>query len=155
MTQQEFGTAYQGSFRQTVKFLLAKGSNQDSAEDLAQAAWSKGWECIGQLRNHDQLKTWVNTIALNLYRRSMRDFKREEPLMMDVSGGRNINVAAIDVHSLLNRCGHRDRSLLLQHMQGLTTGEMAETVGITEAAVRVRLTRARHSARLLLHSQAA
>ena len=151
ITQAEFGWAYRTGFDLTVRFLLAKGAPKDAAEETAQAAWSRGWERVQQLRKEELLKTWINTIALNMYRRAIREDRRKEQLF-DMTGGENVNFAAIDLSTLLNRCGPAEKLLLLNQMQGLTTSELARTVGATEAAVRVRLTRARQAARTLLEA---
>src|SRR4051812_44158594 len=145
MTKVDFGSSYQVNFRATVNFLLSKGAPQDHAEELAQSAWSKGWEHLTKLRNEDRLKTWVNTIAFNLFRRAIREGKRREPLP-EMADGRRVDNAAIDLSNLLKLCGPADRRLLLYQMKGLTTSEMANQVGASNAAVRVRLTRARQSA---------
>lgn len=149
MTQTEFASAYQVSFRQTVKFLLSKGAVAHDADDVAQTAWIKGWECLAQLRNHQHLTTWINTIAFNLFRRAIRRQRRQEPLT-DMSGPENINLAAIELRNVLKLCAPAERILLTHQMNGLTTREMAHSMGTSEAAVRVRLTRARQSARVLL-----
>ena len=68
MTTEEYGTAYEHGFALTVRFLISRGLLTDAAEETAQAAWAKGWERLTQLRNEHMLLTWVNSIALNLYR---------------------------------------------------------------------------------------
>jgi RNA polymerase sigma-70 factor (ECF subfamily) len=148
ITNIEYGRAYQTDFKLTVRFLLSKGAPKDSAEEAAQAAWSKGWEQIGRLRKREHLRTWVNTIALNFFRRSLRYDRRNGPLV-DQSGAHSINIAAIDLPILLKLCGSSDRVLLIGQLHGLTTSEMARRVGVTEGAMRVRLTRARRAARIL------
>jgi DNA-directed RNA polymerase specialized sigma24 family protein len=44
----------------------------NDAEEVAQAAWAKGWERLSQLRNESFVVIWVNTIALNVYRSGLR-----------------------------------------------------------------------------------
>ena len=146
MTRQEYGQAYQEGFPVTIRFLLARGVPTDSAEECAQAAWSRGWERLHQLRDHDFLKTWVNSIALNIYRRSAQHDSRKQELS-DCVGGPEIDVAAIDLARLLNSCSESDRVLLQHQLDGLSTCEMASAVGATETAVRIRLMRARRSAK--------
>ncbi len=143
----EFSQAYQTGFPTTVRFLLSKGIRIDTAEELAQAAWSRGWERLDQLREQNRLKTWINTIALNFYRRGLRDNRRREPLS-DIYGRVSVDVAAIDLTQVLKRCPEADQKLLKQHLTGLTTAELALVVGCTESAARVRLCRARKSARI-------
>ena len=145
----DYGSAYRTGFPSTVRFLLSRGARSDGAEEMAQAAWTLGWERVHQLRNESLLRTWVNTIALNLYRRMIREERRREPLL-ERTGGSRTCLEKIDLSTLLSRCCPADRALLTAQMNGATTSEMASRVGTTRAAVRVRLTRARQAARRLL-----
>ena len=146
MTRSDYGRAYQAGFKSTVRLLESKGAPHDTAEETAQAAWTRGWERIDQLRNEELLRTWVNAIAMNMYRRSARNDIRRQPLL-DRSGGADVDIAAIDLKRLLKCCCSSDRVLLLYQLHGLTTSEMARKIGATETAIRIRLMRARRSAR--------
>jgi DNA-directed RNA polymerase specialized sigma24 family protein len=89
---------------------------------------------------------WVNTIALNLYRREPRmDRFRIEP----ETAGRytTINWAAIDLARLLDSCARRDRLLLEAQLAGVTAQEFARKHGATQTAIRSRFLRARQAAR--------
>ena len=68
MTTDEYGQAYQSGFNLTVRFLVSRGLSYDSAQETAQAAWAKGWERLGQLRDQSMVLTWMNSIALNIHR---------------------------------------------------------------------------------------
>jgi RNA polymerase sigma-70 factor (ECF subfamily) len=146
MTRSEYGLAYEEGFLPTMRFLAAKGLPEDVAEEIAQAAWTRGWERIDQLRDQDVVKTWVNTIALNMCRRERYTDSRKEPLL-DRAARSDMGVASIELASLLDSCCPSDRVLLLHQLHGLTTSEMAREVGATETAVRIRLMRARRSVR--------
>lgn len=149
MTQEGYGQAYQRGFDLTLRFLRSRGVPSDSAREVSQAAWAKGWERLAQLRNEELVVTWVNTIALNVYRR----VKRREGVwnaLHDVSTRPGVNLAAIDMARILRICGPGDRALLEQQMKGLTPCEIARQRGIPESAIRIRLLRARRAARLRL-----
>jgi RNA polymerase sigma-70 factor, ECF subfamily len=152
MTSQEYGEAYEAGFAPTVRVLLSKGIPHDLAEEVAQAAWARGWERISQLRERNLLKTWVITIALNMYRRAAWAASRRQPLE-DRTGGAEIDFAAIDLGMLLRSCRSSDRTLLLHQLNGFSTAELAVVVGTTESAVRIRLLRARRSARSLIEGK--
>jgi len=152
MTRREYGNAYEQGFRPTVRFLISKGVRHDSAEEIAQAAWTRGWERIAQLRDAGVVRTWVNTIALNLYRRNTYNDRREEPLV-EYAVNHDPGVASIELAKLLESCGPSERVLLQCQLHGLTTTEMAQRVGATEAAVRIRLMRARRSARFAFENR--
>jgi RNA polymerase sigma factor (sigma-70 family) len=146
MTKETYGLAYQRGFDRTVRFLISRGIGRDIANDVAQTAWTKGWERRGQLRDESALFTWINTIALNTYRCVLRS----EPVyqaMPELYSKAEVNVAAIDLARILKRCCPRDRALLELQLRGDSTEEIAEEQGITKTALRIRLLRARRRAR--------
>jgi DNA-directed RNA polymerase specialized sigma24 family protein len=149
MTSTCYGQAYQRGYNRTVRFLLSRGARADSACEAAQAAWARGWERIGQLRNEDLVITWVNTIALNHYKAGLRNvpgnLSSDEPSW---SGG--IDLAAMDVKRLLVRCRPQDRELFQKVLEGATTQEIANRQGVTETAIRLRLMRAKRATRALI-----
>jgi DNA-directed RNA polymerase specialized sigma24 family protein len=148
MTGEEYGQAYVRGFDLTVRFLLSRGAWRDIADEAAQTAWAKGWERRDQLRNHSLVITWVNSIALNVYRSLVRrePFKPTQSVACEKTTA--IDLAAIDVAQILGFCRPCDQSILRQqYVEGLTTCEMAESYGVTETAIRLRLLRARRDAR--------
>jgi DNA-directed RNA polymerase specialized sigma24 family protein len=147
MTSSGFGQAYQAGFERTIRFLISRGAPRDGAQEAAQAAWARGWERLHQLRNDDQLLTWVNTIALNMYRRILQTEERFNQPMPELYSRMRIDMAAIDVARILQFCRPRERQLLELQMQGATTEEIARDNGVTETAIRIRLMRARRAAR--------
>jgi len=149
MTHEGFGEAYQRGFDLTLRFLRSRGVPRESAREVTQAAWVKGWERLGQLRDDELLFTWVNTIALNAYRRVRRQEGALNALP-DIGVQPGINLAAIDMARILRICGPGDRKLLEQQMTGLTPREIAKMRGIPESAIRIRLLRARRAARMRL-----
>ena len=147
MIGEKFASAYQRGFESTVRFLVSRGVQQDSAAEAAQAAWVRGWERRDQLRNEGLLLPWVNSIALNLYRGHYRKEQRLETLIDKRGKSVAIDLAAIDIAKILNACRPSDRMLFEQWMRGVTTAEMAQQSGVTETAIRIRFLRARRCAR--------
>jgi DNA-directed RNA polymerase specialized sigma24 family protein len=147
MTQDGYGQAYQEGFNLTLRFLRSRGVPTESAREVTQAAWAKGWECLGQLRNEDLVVTWINTIALNAYRR-VRRYEDTFHDLKDIGTRPGVNFAAIDMARILKICHPADRALLNHQMDGLTPREIARLRGVPESAIRIRLLRARRSARL-------
>lgn len=145
MTREEYGSAYQGGFPLTVRFLISRGLSYDYALDTAQAAWTKGWEHLTQLRDPSLVLTWTNTIALNIH----RSFLRREPQTLklpELVAPPRMNMESIDASRILDGCRPNDRMVLEGHyIQGYKVQEIAERHGWTETAVRIRLLRARRS----------
>ena len=146
LTADEYGAAYRAEFKGTVGFLMARGISYDSATEIAQAAWAKGWEYRHQLKDPATVAAWANAIALNLYRTSLRS-QPQLHVLADVEGNAYISSAGIDVTRLLAQCNRSDRLLLqARYLEGYRLKELADLHGWTESAVRVRLFRARRRA---------
>ena len=147
MTRDEFGAAYQRHFRTTILFLMNRGLSADAAQETAQAAWTSGWERQAQLRDPRTLSIWMNRVAWNLHRSVLRHEPVYQELTRDVMAP-DLNVAAIDVQAILGRCKPRDRRMLRDfYLKGLRLAEIAERNGWRENSARVRLFRARQTAR--------
>jgi RNA polymerase sigma factor (sigma-70 family) len=145
MTREEYGSAYQGGFPLTVRFLISRGLSYDSALDTAQAAWLKGWEHLAQLRDPSLVLTWTNSIAINIHRSYLRREPQTQTLPELVAPPR-MNVASIDANRILKECRPNDRAVLEGHyIEGYKVQEIAARHGWTETAVRIRLLRARRS----------
>jgi DNA-directed RNA polymerase specialized sigma24 family protein len=150
MTSDAFAHAYQAGFDSTVRFLISRGAPLEGAREAAQAGWARGWERLSQLRDDRMVTTWVNSIALNVYRGILRGEIRLRTYQEPRGGSFEFNYSAIDVERILKICRPGERRLLEQQMEGATTREMARRQGLTESAVRIRLLRARRAARLRL-----
>jgi len=154
MNSEAYGKSYERGFRLTVRFLMSRGVCGDSAEEAAQVAWTKGWERLGQLREDRMVVTWVNSIAWNV----IRSLARKRPLeeLPEVAVPPTVNLAAIDVDRALKCCKTAESLLLRQHyFEGHRVKDIARQEGRTATAVRIRLLRARRSARAQLVGAAA
>lgn len=151
LTELQFAAAYSKGFSRTVRFLQSSGVQQELAEEISQAAWTRGWECRAQLKNPAALGVWVNSIAKNLLRVDYRRRKIVEELQEDsaVIGATTDSTALAE---LLSHCTHEDRELLVKHyMEGWSSNELAPALGISPVSVRVRLLRIKQTLRDTLH----
>lgn len=144
MTVEAYGEAYQRGFDRTIRLLLSRGARIDCAREAAQAAWAKGWERIDQLRNESVVTTWVNTIALNCYRGTLRSENHQLPLT-ELATTASVNLAVIDLDRYLARCRPSDRRLFDDYLEGYPLEEIAVRHGISYTATRIRLLRARRA----------
>jgi DNA-directed RNA polymerase specialized sigma24 family protein len=154
MTREEYGNIYQTGRERTIRFLLSRGAAPGLAPDIAQSAWLRGWERLSQLRDPQMILTWVNSIALNQFRRVIRVERLHQELQPSAQGNTSLDLAAIDVARILGACRPPDRMLLVAQMMGVTAKVMASAQGLTETAVRIRFLRARRSARKALETRA-
>jgi RNA polymerase sigma factor (sigma-70 family) len=145
MLQNDYADAFATGYSATRRFLLARGAPLEEAEEIAQAAWVRGWEFREQLRDPGLVGFWVNSIARNLFRARFR-----APIQTEIEDGNavyTLDIDAIEVGRLLDRCPQRDRALLEQSLEGYSAEEIAETEGITPTGIRVRMLRIRQMLR--------
>jgi RNA polymerase sigma factor (sigma-70 family) len=143
MTQEQYADAYSGAFDRTVRFLVSRGVSSDSAEEAAQAAWARGWERRTQLRDPKRLVTWVNAIALNLFRNGCRRRETSE-LPSDIPVPPQTSPRAIDLRRVIEKCTPAEQEMLQKHyLGGYTSKELAAQADCTATAIRVRLLRLR------------
>src|SRR5271168_904031 len=146
MLRNDYAQAFETGYGATRRFLLARGAPMEEAEEIAQAAWARGWEFRDQLRDPGLVSYWVNSIARNLYRARFRTAV-PVPLEHVQEPSYAFDTSAIDLRKLLEACSNRDRALLERTLQGYTAEELSETAGISSTGIRVRLLRARQSLR--------
>jgi RNA polymerase sigma-70 factor (ECF subfamily) len=139
--------------------------NEADAEDVAQEAVLKALSHLDQFRGEAKFSTWLIQICINEGRmRLRRDHKdrfesidsRQETeegdyVPMDVADWREIPSDALADKELKEALARALASLrpkyrevfVLRDVQGLSIGEAAEVLGITQATVKMRLMRAR------------
>jgi DNA-directed RNA polymerase specialized sigma24 family protein len=149
MKRTEYADAFQNGYSATRRFLLSRGAALDEAEEIAQAAWARGWEYREQLRDPSMVRFWVNSIARNLFRARFRT-----PPMLPLDGIDPSYTMSledlIEVHRILDLCPKRDRALLEKSLQGYSAEEMAHDEGISSTGIRVRMLRIRQGIRAQL-----
>ncbi|HUW17871.1 MAG TPA: RNA polymerase sigma factor [Sedimentisphaerales bacterium] len=130
--------------------------NAHDAEDVAQQALFKGFTDIKKLRDGERFGVWLCQIARNLCIDFVRKKHRRRdglsrPIPPDKSEGKDREE---ELEAALARLAEDYRiALLLYYFDGRTTRHMAETLGISEAAVHTRLSRARKKLRQLLERE--
>lgn len=150
MTREQYASAFDSGYKTTTRFLISRGVNRETAEETAQAAWVKGWEHRDKLLNPEKVLSWVNTIALNLFRGSFRRRDTAE-LPLEIPHPLQISPVAIDVRRALAKCAPADREMLEKYyLAGYTSAEIGRQNGCSGIAVRVRLLRLRRLIRQAL-----
>lgn len=147
LSASQFEAAYCSYFHQTVNYLRAHGSNREWAEELAQAAWARGWECRSQLKDSAAVQSWVIAIARNLRNLDFRK-ARETELLTETSATVDPDPRPLLLQQILRPLTRADRALLFEtYVNGSTSRELGPELGISSVAVRVRVARAKSSVR--------
>ncbi len=85
MLRTDYAEAFETGYGATRRFLLARGAPLEEAEEIAQAAWARGWEFREQLRDPGLVSYWVNSIARNLFRARFR-----APIQTEIEDGQRL-----------------------------------------------------------------
>ena len=141
---------------------LAITRDRQASEDIAQEAFVKGWQQLHQLRSSTSFLPWLRQITRNLARDWLRA-QRGRPLTgeaaevalgmaADPTPGASDRlqrleeeIAAEDIISALPTDSRE--VLLLYYREGQRTQQVADLLGLSDAAVRKRLSRARGQVR--------
>ena len=137
---------------------LAITRDRQASEDIAQEAFVKGWQQLHQLRSATSFLPWLRQITRNLARDWLRA-QRGRPLTgeaAEVAMGMAADpapgaadrlqrveeeIAAEDIISALPADSRE--VLLLYYREGQRSQQVADLLGLSDAAVRKRLSRAR------------
>jgi len=127
------------------------------AEDLAQEAWVRAYQHLGEFEGRARFSTWLVRIVLHEGWTRSRKSKRFEPIGDDSESSEEYMTAAPDPESRAlgsEMRGYLESAvdslpdsyrvvLMLRDVEELSTAEAAETLGLSENAIKVRLHRAR------------
>lgn len=148
-------TAYAGLVRahsgRIFAICLGLLGNRHDAEDMTQQTLLKGFMQIQTLRNSDRFAPWIARIARNLCLDALRVRKHQQtpPATCKERQAPPEDLRRLEeaLHGL--SIDYRV-PLLLFYFDGRSTQSIAETLGITQANVQTRLSRARKQLRRLL-----
>ena len=152
-----FELVYDAEKASVYGFLLRLSRDPHTAADLFQNVWLKLARHAARLQEDSNLRAWLLTVA----RREYIGFRRAQALdisrvlllglvpRMDHSGEPEADLA---LSSALARLSDADREVVLLGASGLEPEAMAEAVGVTGAAFRQRLSRARRRLAALLEA---
>ena len=146
----DFSALYQKYAKDVFRFALYLSGNRGEAEDITSETFVRAWTAAGPIRS-ETVKAYLLTIARNLHLQGLRKSRRNVPLddRMQDSQASPLEQAEqkAELHAVLARLQElpeTDRSaVLLRAVEGLPYGEIAQTLGISLAAVKTKIHRAR------------
>ncbi|WP_363796465.1 RNA polymerase sigma factor [Lysobacter firmicutimachus] len=141
---------------------LAMVRDVPASEDIAQEAFISGWQNIRKLHNPSSFLPWLRQITRNLAHDHLRARSRQPREADDVEAA--IAAAADPAPTAMDRLIEAERAqaaaelisalpddsrevLLLYYREGQSSQQVAALLGLSDAAVRKRLSRARSAVR--------
>ncbi|WP_165989075.1 SigE family RNA polymerase sigma factor [Streptomyces sp. YIM 98790] len=152
--RRDFDAFYAATAPRLVTVVYALTGDLAEAEDAVQEAYARAWERWPRLCAGGDPAPWVRTVALRLAvstwrkaRNRLRAHFRHGP-PPDVPAVAPDHVALVDALRTLPM--EQRTAVVLHHLLGLPTAEVARETGASDAAVRTRLSRARRALRAQL-----
>ena len=144
------------------KVCIMYESDRDVRNDLFQEIVLQLWRSFHTFRGESKITTWMYRIALNTaisgYRKQSRDVKTEdlhevhfnisEPLGSD-DGEENVQRLQWAIRQLSDI----ERAMVMMALEEIPYEEIAETIGITQNNVRVRMNRIREKLKKIMSAQ--
>lgn len=146
-----------GHIDELTAFAWRLCGDREQAEDLVQETFAEAWKGIGRLRKLDSARAWLFRVLRRRYARLVRSqIARPELMQMDEETGfwdgiasqapsPHAHAASRDyLEKVLATLDDRFRlPLLMAVMEGLTTAEIGEELGLPVGTVLSRIHRAR------------
>lgn len=141
------------------KVVRAYAFTPPDQDDLFQEIATQIWNSIPQFRGNSAVTTWLYRVALNTALAWLRKERRNRHHLQAISDSefvlevpvRATNARLDWLYEQIAQLDHVDRSLTLLMLDGFSYREMAETLGISESHVGVKLNRIK--AQLITKSQ--
>jgi RNA polymerase sigma-70 factor (ECF subfamily) len=141
--------------RAILNYLWRVTGDEQSAYDLTQEVFLRAWRRFDQVRGYEKPRAWLFHVATNL---ALSALTRRQTLTNAVErssvGGAEVSdpagrLAERDlVRATLQRLNPQRRAALcLREVYGLSCAEVAKALGVSDAAARMTLSRAREQFR--------
>jgi RNA polymerase sigma-70 factor (ECF subfamily) len=145
-----FSALYQQHAPAVYRFSLCLVGDPQVAEELTSEAFFRAWTRRDTI-TQSTMRSYLFTIAKNVYRDQLRKSKRQVALTQDyedtsASIAQNFERSQeyLLLHSLISQLSELDREIItLRYQEDLTHEEIADIVGMNAASVRIRAFRAR------------
>jgi RNA polymerase sigma-70 factor (ECF subfamily) len=147
-----FAQLVQSHHARLISATRALVRDADAAEDISQDAFVDAYRQLPTLRQPERFGAWLFGIARHKALNHLRTASREVPsATVEAPAPPDPPAEPAALREKLDRLPERDREVLAaKYLQDLSYAEIAETLGLTVNAVRVRCCRARQALRELL-----
>ncbi|MDP9205761.1 MAG: RNA polymerase sigma factor [Gemmatimonadota bacterium] len=132
-----------------MQSLSAKFLGPGMAEDAVQEIFIHAWERLGQFRGESLFSTWLHRLAVNVLLRQAERIRRIERRLThvgleEVHARTDQPALRLDIDSALATLGDEVRAVVVLHdLEGYAHNEIAQTLGISISASKMRLHRGR------------
>lgn len=135
-------------------------NDKDSHNDLFQEITIQLWKAYPKFRGESKFSTWMYRVALNtaitLYRKSKRSIPTQNyesvifKIKADEYDPREEQQLKL-MYNAIKQLGDIEKALVFLYLEDKDYREIAETLGITEVNVRVKMSRIKNKLRTILN----
>lgn len=142
------------------KVCLMYESDREARNDLFQEIVLQLWKSFHSFRGESKITTWMYRIALNTaisgYRKRNRNIRTEDlnQLHFNISeqySGDDGEENGQRLQAAIRQLSEIERAMIMMALEEIPYEEIAETIGITQNNVRVRMNRIREKLRKLMN----
>lgn len=150
--EEEFEKLVEHHYQPVYRFLLRVSGDREVAFDLTQETFLRLYRAAGSLRAPEKARTWIFTVALNVFRDHRRRCARRPELLAaePVAAGESPEeavVQAMDLEVAIARLGaDHATALVLRFYEGMSLEQVARVTGVPVGTVKSRL---HHAIKLL------
>lgn len=150
---QKFETIYKENQARVYRICLGYvNGNAEMAKDLTQEVFIKIWKHLKDFRSESKISTWIYRIAVNTCLMELRKKKYVDIESVSEMETESSSVGEIEKESRFTKmydCIYKlkkeDRTLILLDLEEVPQKEIAEILGISHEAIRVRIHRIKKS----------
>lgn len=149
----EFEGIYRGNYPKVIRICMGYVRGDEAlAQDLAQEVFIKVWEHQHSFRNESSVATWIYRITVNTCllhfrnRKLLKGAAREESLVDSEDEAQPSKEKQMQqLYGCIEKLPKDSKAIILLELEGLPQKEIAEVMGLSHEAVRVRVHRIKNS----------
>ena len=154
----DFESTFRAHYGRLVRALTVVAGSHDAANDAVQDAFVKAhlrWRRVSQ---YDDPVAWIRRVAINKLKDEHRRRRRKDRALerLEAEPANNLGEPELDeLHHLLAGLPRQQRAAIaLHYVDGLSVAEIAETLRISDGAVKFHLHRGRERLRAVIEEGA-
>ena len=145
----KFDSIYNTNYPKVYRLCLGyTNGNEVLSKDLAQETFLKVWQNLDKFRQESSLSTWIYRITVNTclieLRKTLHHVSVDhlnQSLEIDENSAKQKEKNLDQLYQCIQLLKASDKSIILLELEGLPQKEIADIMGMTHEAIRVRVYR--------------
>jgi len=152
-SQSDFEKIYQENYQKVIRVCMGYfNGDEDLAKDLTQEVFIKVWRQLSSFRNESVISTWIYRITVNtciLQFRNKKYLKRMGTIERLTENEEETHPSKENrlkqMYQCIDKLPKDSKGIILLELEGVPQKEIAEIMGLSHEAVRVRVHRIKSS----------